>query len=52
MRPLSALSFRSPLQFNPTTGRWIFHYVPCAHVYRVMGEAVAKAFSYGREIGH
>ena len=25
---------------------------PCAHVYRVMGEAVAKAFSCGREIGH
>ena len=24
----------------------------CAHVYRVMGEAVAKAFSCGREIGH
>ena len=27
-------------------------YDPCAHVYRVMGEAVAKAFSCGSEIGH
>ena len=27
-------------------------YDPCAHVYRVMGEAVAKAFLCGREIGH
>ena len=27
-------------------------YDPCAHVYRVMGEAVAKAFSCGGEIGH
>ena len=25
-------------------------YDPCAHVYRVMGEAVAKAFSCGKEI--
>ena len=27
-------------------------YDPCTHVYRVMGDAVAKAFSCGREIGH
>ncbi len=27
-------------------------YDPCVHVYRVMGEAVAKAFSCGREICH
>ena len=27
-------------------------YDPCAHVYRIMGEAVAKAFSCGKEIGH
>ena len=27
-------------------------YDPCVQVYRVMGEAVAKAFSCGREIGH
>ncbi len=27
-------------------------YDPCAHVYRVMGEAVAKAFSCGREIDY
>ena len=25
-------------------------YDPCAHVYRIMGDAVAKAFSCGKEI--
>ena len=25
-------------------------YDPCAHAYRIMGEAVAKAFSCGKEI--
>ena len=27
-----------------------YNYDPCAHVYRIMGEEVAKAFSCGKEI--